>query len=147
MNSIVNKMTDKIKDEMVTRSNRLMMEGISNIKNQFGKSFYFSADNETTLMNEIIDKFLKKYDKKFESHTSDYNRKPYYINKELLIPLENNDVVNIPDTFILLRTGTAIIDNEMGNIKTSINFRDMQSPVDFNNMYLFIRSLLSISRN
>lgn len=102
--------------QTVSRAQRFLTNQINSIEDMaikysidttlkhFGKQFYFGVDNSSGVIEEIVMKFIKKYDKKFDQHaqksTSD---KPYLMNVNFYVHLEKG-------TFMYVATG-----NKIGN--------------------------------
>ena len=75
---------------------------IKTVKDHFGKEFIFQGNDNITLISEITDKFIKKFDPKFESHVQKTtNNDEKLINCQFVVYLE-------PGTFMYVATGEKI---------------------------------------
>lgn len=103
----------------------------SGLKDTYGKSFLFDSNNEH-IIKLVTDKFLRKYDKKFEYHTTEIDRIKLYINKQLIIPVHDGPI-KVPDTYIYIASGKYV--NTQQNIMISRNDYRL---LDSNNLFIYI---------
>lgn len=115
--------------------NNFIIYGASKIKDTLGISFIFDSKNDYSIIDAITSKFLFKYDKGFDSHTTIIDRNKKYIDRECLIPVHNGSILNIPDTYIYLCTGRALNKNIKNIIVTDANEYNSYSN---QNMMLYI---------
>ena len=93
---------------------------INGVKRTFGKEYLFIYGDNQLIIKEIIDKFIKKYDKNFERHVTKSNQdEPSIVNKQFIIPLRR-------DTFVYVATGNKIGQSEDRYLMSnSISSKDM----------------------
>lgn len=110
---------------------KLELYTINKFKKKFGKEYSFAYGMDRIIIEGILSKFIKKYDKGYENHIQigpmNYDQLK---NKEIIIPLHKDPKSGITDTYALVKTGMTL-----SNIEDQFMFNDNFNPCD---MYLFI---------
>lgn len=121
---------ESLVENHVTDLSQYFLEGV---KDSYGKMFLFDSKNEY-LIRLITDKFLQKYDKKFEQHTTEIDRVKLYINRQIMIPVHNGMVDIIPDTYIYVASGKYVNISKSERIISRENYHIL----DENNLQIYI---------
>lgn len=115
---------DYLEGKVFKLANTGLNYGTNFLKRTFGKEYMFQYSDDGPVINAIIMKWIRKYDKHFNNHiTKETNDEPTMANKQFIIKFDNR-------TFMYVATG-----DKIG--KTENRFL-MASQISSRDMYIYI---------